>query len=249
MRGGGRTRASGTICGVTANSSFDETVVDDPAARVLYWVLFPVLGAGLGWVVHWAAGWISGLPVAPLHAVFKAIDEAPDPQATLVALGVGAVVGLVVSVLAVADMLVVRVGTGEVTLTRGGSKQRRVARGDITAVFFDRDQLVLLGREARELAREKTDLSKTRIAETFTAKGYPWRADGDPHRDEFRIYTRLDDDLPGVAHGLLIDRATALEKGMTEDAADLREQLLKLGIVVRDEKKKQQWRRDRRELA
>lgn len=252
IRGGGDTAPSGTICGVTANeSSFDETVVDDPAARVLYWVLFPLLGAGLGWVVQWAAGWIAGLPVAPLQAVFRWIDEAPDPQAALASLGIGVLVGLVVTVLAVADMLVVRVGTGEVTLTRGGnkSKQRRVARGEITAAFFDRDELVLLGREARELAREKTDLSKTRVAEAFTGKGYPWRADGDPHRDEFRIYTRLDDDLPGVAHGLLIERATALEKGKTDEAVLLREQLLKLGIVVRDEKKKQHWRRDRRELA
>jgi hypothetical protein len=237
---------------VAANaSSFDETVVDDPGARVLYWVLFPVLGAGLGWVVQWAAGWVADLPVAPVRFVFRAIDEAPDPQAALVAIGAGLVVGLVVAVLAVADMLVVRVGAGEVTLVRGGNKdkRRRIPRGDVTAVFFDRDELVLLGTGSRELAREKTDLSKARVAEAFTGKGYPWRADGDPHRDEFRIWTRLDDDLPGVAHGLLIDRAAALAKGCGDDAAELREQLLKLGIVVRDEKKKQYWRRDRRELA
>ncbi|WP_143049979.1 YqeB family protein [Asanoa ishikariensis] len=237
---------------MTANeSSFDETVVDDPAARVLYWVLFPLLGAGLGWVVQWAAGLVAGLPVAPLRGVFRWIDEAPDPQATLAAVGVGAVVGLIVTFLAVADMLVVRVGPGEVTLTRGGNqaKARRAARGEVTAAFFDRNELVLLGREARELAREKTDLSKKDVAAAFTGKGYPWLADGDPHRAEFRIYTRLDDDLPGVAHGLLMDRATALEKGKTDEATMLRDQLLALGIVVRDEKKKQHWRRDRRELA
>ncbi|GIF76309.1 YqeB family protein [Asanoa siamensis] len=237
---------------MTANeSSFDETVVDDPAARVLYWVLFPVLGAGLGWVVQWIAGWVAGLPVAPMKGVFRAIDEAPDPQAALVALGAGFLLGLVVTFLAIADMLVVRVGSGEVTLTRGGNKakERRMSRGDITGVFFDRKELVVLGRESRELAREKTDLSKKDVEAAFTAKGYPWLAAGDPHRDEFRMWTRLDDDLPGVAHGLLIDRATAIEKGRGEEAAELREQLLKLGVVVRDEKKKQYWRRDRRELA
>ncbi|WP_144022769.1 YqeB family protein [Asanoa hainanensis] len=229
----------------------DETVVDDPGARVLYWVLFPLLGAGLGWVLQWAAGRIAGLPFAPFRGVFRWIDEAPDPQATLAAVGVGAAVGLVVTFLAIADMLVVRVGLGEVTLTRGGNqaKARRAARSEVTAAFFDRDELVLLGRDARELAREKTDLSKKDVAAAFTGQGYPWLAAGDPHRAEFRIYTRLDDDLPGVAHGLLMDRATALEKGKTEEAAMLREQLLALGIVVRDEKKKQHWRRDRRELA
>ncbi|MEV0717678.1 hypothetical protein [Asanoa sp. NPDC050611] len=231
-----------------SESSFDETVVDDPGARVLYWLLFPVLGVGLGWVVQWAAGWVAGLPVAPLKGVFRAIDEAPDPQAALAAMGVGLVLGVIVAVLAVADMLVIRVGAGEVELSRGG-KKRSFARGDVTGVFFDGKELVLLGRASTELAREKTDLSKTGVEAAFTAKGYPWLAGGDPHRDEFRIWTRLDDDLPGVAHGLLIDRATALEKGRSEDAAVLREQLLKLGVVVRDEKKKQYWRRDRRELA
>jgi hypothetical protein len=231
-----------------SESSFDETVVDDPAARVLYWLLFPVLGAGLGWLVAWAAGAIAGLPWAPFQFVFEWIDDAPDPQAALAAAGVGLVVGLVVSVLAVADMLVVRVGGGEVSLSRGG-KKRSLARGDITGVFFDRSELVLLGRGSTELAREKTDLSKARVEAAFTAKDYPWLAGGDPHRDEFRIWTRLDDDLPGVAHGLLIDRAAALEKGRSEEAAVLREQLLKLGVVVRDDKKKQYWRRDRRELA
>lgn len=232
-------------------SSFDETVIDDPGARVLFWVLFPLLGAGLGWVVQWASGWIAGLPWAPLQFVFEGIDDAPDPQAALVALGAGALLGLIVAVLAVADMLVVRVGVSEVTLTRGGNKakQRRVSRGDVTGAFFDRNELVLLGRGSSEMAREKTDLSKTTIAAAFTAKGYPWLAGGDPHRDEYRIWVRSDDDLPGVAHGLLVDRATALEKGKTEEAAELREHLLKLGFVVRDEKKKQYWRRDRRELA
>ncbi|MDG4826637.1 hypothetical protein O7635_32710 [Asanoa sp. WMMD1127] len=237
---------------MTANeSSFDETVVDDPAARALYWVLFPLLGAALGWVVQWGAGWVVGLPWAPFKFVFRFVDEAPDVQATLACVGVGLVLGLVVAVLAVADMLVVRVGPSEVTLTRGGNKAkaRRMSRGEVTGVFFDRKELVVLGREARELAREKTDLSKKAVEAAFTAKGYPWLAGGDPHRDEFRIWTRLDDDLPGVAHGLLIDRATALEKGRTEEAAQLREQLLKLGFVVRDENKKQHWRRDRRELA
>ncbi|GAA1898119.1 YqeB family protein [Asanoa iriomotensis] len=231
-----------------SESSFDETVIDDPGARALFWVLFPVLGAGLGWVVQWAAGWVADLPVAPLQGVFRAIDEAPDPQAALVAVGAGLVVGLVVAVLAVADMLVIRFAVGEVTLTRGGKKQS-VSRGDVTGVFFDRNELVLLGRSSTELAREKTDLSKQKVEAAFTGAGYPWLAGGDPHRDEFRIWTRIDDDLPGVAHGLLIDRAAALEKGKADEAAVLREQLLKLGFVVRDEKKKQYWRRDQRELA
>jgi len=224
-------------------SPLDETVVDDPWARALYWLLFPLLGAGVGWLAVWGAPWVADLPWAPFQGVFSFLGRAPD----LVGVAVGLVLGLVVAGLAHADMLVVRLGTGAVTLTRGG-KRRTVARGDITAAFLDGKELVLLGRDATELAREKTDLPAKEIAAAFTAKGYPWRPDGDPHRDEFRMWTRADDDLPGVAHGLLDERAKALEKGKADEAATIRAELLKLGVVVRDEKKRQFWRRDRRAL-
>jgi len=226
-------------------SSFDETVVDDPWARALYWSLFPVLGAGAGWLVAWASGWIADLPLAPFKAVFGFIARAPEPQTTVVALAVGLVAGLAVAGLAHADMLVIRVGPTAVTLARAGDKaaRRTVPKGSVTAAFLDGNHVVLLGADGRELAREKTDLAKKEIAAAFVAQGYPWRADGDPHRDEYRMWTRYEDDLPGAARGLLTDRAAAIERGKADEAAVLREELLKLGVVVRDEKKKQYWRR------
>jgi hypothetical protein len=116
-----------------------------------------------------------------------------------------------------------------------------VAHSDVDAVFMDGEQLVLLAANGAELARESSDLSADALREAFTAYGYPWRADGDPHRDEFR---RWAEDLPGIpddAASLLRARARALKRN-TRKAAALRKDLLSIGVIVRDEDRQQYFR-------
>jgi hypothetical protein len=66
------------------------------ALRALF-VVFPVLGAGLIWLLKAAAGWVASLAWTPFHGLFKLIASIPEPQATLGALGIGALLGLVVA--------------------------------------------------------------------------------------------------------------------------------------------------------
>ena len=54
-----------------------------------------------------------------------------------------------------------------------------------------------------------------------------------------------DPDLPQAADAFLRARARALRDDKKDDAAELRDELAKLGVVVRDEKKKQYWRPQR----
>jgi hypothetical protein len=68
---------------------------------------------------------------------------------------------------------------------------------------------------------------------------------GDPHKDEYRRWVEDLPDLPAGADAVLKARARALDRGDKEDAAQLRLELGKLGIVVRDEGKRQFWRRTR----
>jgi hypothetical protein len=54
-----------------------------------------------------------------------------------------------------------------------------------------------------------------------------------------------DPDLPQAADAFLRARARALKDDKTDDVAELRDELARLGVVVRDEKKKQYWRAQR----
>jgi cysteinyl-tRNA synthetase len=100
---------------------------------------------------------------------------------------------------------------------------------------------VLLGNEGEELYREKPEAKRETVAEAFKRHGYSWR-DRDPFADH---YVRWVADTPGLTpsmNALFLAREKAIENDDQEDAADLRRELSKLGITVRDDGKRQYWR-------
>jgi hypothetical protein len=210
------------------------TVVAQPLLeRVLYWVGFPVVGTGLGWLLQATAGWLLGLPWVPFQGPLRLVESIPQPQLTIGALAVGALAGLVVAHLGAQEYVTVAVDSDQVTI-RQGDKTRVAGRGSVSAVFVDAKQLVLLGRSTQELIRQRGDLpNAARLEAAFTAHGYPWRS-ADPFDGDYRRWVPDSPDLPGEAHALFKARSRALEKDDKEDAAELREELSRLGLVVRD---------------
>lgn len=220
-------------------------VAPPPAERALVWVGFPLIGAAAGWLLKSLAEWATSLPWVPFQGPLELVASVPDPQATIGSLALGVAGGLVVAVLAEQDYVRVTVEDDQLTVTRGGSS-RRVPRASVEAVFLDGKQLVLLGHETDELVREGGDLPDAeRLQAAFRAHGYPWVPGGDPHKDEYRRWVEDLPDLPAGADAVLKARARALDRGDKEDAAQLRLELGKLGLVVRNEGKRQFWRRTR----
>lgn len=219
----------------------DETTVATPlAARAAGWLALPVAGAGLGWVVHQLPDWILRLPFAPMRGPLRAVARLSEPEATIGALVLGVLAGLVLAALADRESLTVRLTAGEVRLTRPGS-DRTVPRADVAAAYREGDRLVLLDRTGAELAREPSHLAERRLAPAF---GPLW-AGGDPYAGTYRRWVP---DLPEVAGepaALFAARQHALDKGDAADARELRDELARLGFVVRDVRKHQHFRRTR----
>jgi hypothetical protein len=225
-----------------------KAVVTDPVwMHALMWIGFPVLGAGAGWLLKAVTGWVVSLPWAPFQGPFKLVDELVasfgEPQATIVAVAIGTVAGLALALVAEQDRLTVTVSGDQVSLSRGEST-RRIERASVSAVFLDGKQLVVLGHRTEELTREDSDLDADRLRIAFLTHGYSWLSGGDPYKDEYRLWVEDSLDLPSGADALLKARARALGKGGEgkDDAAELRAELARLGIVVRDERKSQFWR-------
>jgi len=210
--------------------------------KAMFFLIPAVLGAGLGLALHYLLGWLLGLPWLPFQGPLKLLDSIPDQIALPVLMGLGVVAGVIFGVIALSDELEVTVTRDSVRLQRG-DLDRTVRRSAVDSVFLDGKRLVLLGPDTNELAREKTDQSAARIAAAFTAHGYPWRTDGDPREADYRLWSASAVGLPAGADALLAVRAKALgDSKRTADAADLRAELIKLGVVVRDQGGKQYWR-------
>ncbi|MEU0070627.1 hypothetical protein ABZ027_13965 [Streptomyces sp. NPDC006332] len=207
-------------------------------STVCVYVVLVLAGAGLGLLVDVLAGWWVTLPVAPLREPAGLVESLPEP----VLPAVGAVAGLALGLVAQYEQLVIRLSGDRVVLTRKG-REREFARGDVAVVFRDGKHLVLLGHDEGELARQECDLNPGRVADAFTRYGYAW-ADADPHRDAFRRWVPGTPGLSESANAVLRARQESLEKKGPgdDDVQELREELARLGVVVRDERRRQYWR-------
>lgn len=219
----------------------EQTVPTPIWARALVWIAVPAVCAGLLLGVERLADLVVKLSWVPFKGPFELIHEVPGPYASIGALVLGGVGGLVLAALVDAESMTVRLSGQQVVLHRPGTT-RTVPRSDVAVAFIDRDKLVLLGRTGRELAREPSHLPAKRLAPAFTAYGIAW-SDRDPYADAYRRWIPGSPDVPAAADAVFAARQAAVKGGDERDLAELREELSRLGFVVRDEHKRQYWRR------
>jgi hypothetical protein len=226
-----------------------EQVVREPMwAAALMGAGFVLAGAGAvagtSWLLRLVANWLVTVPGMPVPAPVRILAALPEPQVTIGALAVGALGGLVLTFVGLHESLTVTVSREKVVLTRIGSSQL-LEGAAVQGAFCEGKQLVVLGRYAEELAREPCDLRERRLAEAFGRHGYHW-LDGDPYAGEFRRWVPGTTALPREANVLLQARREALDdKDAADDVRELREELARLGVVVRDDKTRQFWRLSR----
>ncbi|MGD3109556.1 YqeB family protein [Streptomyces sp. YGL11-2] len=207
-------------------------------STVCIYLVFAVVGAGAGWLVGVLAGWLVTLPWAPMQGPARLLTSIPEPWLPVV----GTVAGLVLGRVAQYEELVIRLTADRVTLTRKG-RERKFSRDAVATSFRDGGELVLLGHDGGELARQECDMDIRRLADAFTEYGYVW-VDADPHRDDFRRWVPATPGLPEGANALLTARQEVLKKKgpSDDDVRELRDELARLGVVVKDVKRRQYWR-------
>ncbi|HYN96917.1 MAG TPA: hypothetical protein VES42_24000 [Pilimelia sp.] len=200
------------------------------------------LGLGLlaGYLLPRVVAWAVTVPWVPMKGPLELLASLDDRWVAVGSLLAGPVVGLGLGWLALVTQLTVTVTAQELTLTRD-DRRRTVARADIDAVFLDGKALVVLDRESRQVVREAQDRSAARVAAVFQAYGYPWLA-ADPYAELYRRWVRDSPELPPAANAVLTAREAALRRKVVRDITELRDEVQKLGFVVRDDGVRQYWR-------
>ncbi|WP_166346349.1 YqeB family protein [Phytoactinopolyspora limicola] len=219
----------------------------DSGARLLFHLVFPLLGGGAGWLLRQAAGWAESVRWMPYQGPLELIDSWPEPHTTIAAIVLGVLAGAIVGYLAENESLKVIVTDDDATFGTGPSATP-IRRASTTAVFIDHKELkevVVLGPGTEEVLRHKADMGRSerdRLAIAFDTHGWPWH-DGDPHHDQYRRWVEGTPLLPVATNAILKARQRALDRGDRDDAQQLREELARLDIVVRDDDAKRQfWR-------
>ncbi|MEU9183916.1 hypothetical protein AB0D14_04985 [Streptomyces sp. NPDC048484] len=149
----------------------EPTVLAEQAWAIM---LICVVGTGaVSWLVTFFAEWLPKLRWAPLKGPARLLNSVPEPGMSIGAVAVGLLLGVLIGFGAVHESLMVRISGSRVVLAVKDAEQE-FTRADITLVHRDDKQLVLLGADGEELAREKSGLPWSGLADAFTAHGYPW---------------------------------------------------------------------------
>ncbi|MDH6678074.1 hypothetical protein M2284_002277 [Rhodococcus sp. LBL1] len=197
-------------------------------------------GVGLGFaappVSRWAVGTLPSVP-GPIEILAELTTTWSVPILTI--LGVAA--GVALALIALGESLTLTVDPDGVLLACDDD-ELYVPQSKVRAVFRDGKDLVLIDSTERELARRNADdLNARAIADAFTAHSYPW-TDTNPHQGTFTRWIDGHPDLDEHTHALLRQRRNALSDGKSSAATDLHRSLQEQGIVVRDRKKRQEYR-------
>jgi uncharacterized protein involved in high-affinity Fe2+ transport len=176
----------------------------------------------------------------PLRDWISIIASMKEPYATVGCVVVGAGAGAFCVRLVMRSSVAMSV-TGKRIIWKAGGKPRKFERAEIGAVFFDGDDLILLGPAGDELTRADSNMEHDVVAATMTKYGYPW-SDADPYLDDYRRWV---DDMPGLSlaiNALMKARQKALQENEADSAAELRADLAKLGVVIRQTDDRQFYR-------
>lgn len=225
---------------MAAERTGDTTVVKHPFVyHLLLWIMFPLAGAVVGWLLAQLPSWAEGKPL-PFSGVLEMLDDLSGTVLTLVMIGLGVVAGAFVTLMAYDEVVTLNISDTDVEVKASG-QAKSFTREQVDSVFMDGKSLILLARDTSELVRQKTDHKKVTLKAAFEAHRYPWR-DDDPHETEF---ARWVDGVPGLgehANAILRARQVALDGDKTSDIVELHDEAAKLGVVIRDVRKRQYWR-------
>lgn len=206
-------------------------------------LIFAAIGAALGLalsllvgpVVSWLLDRIDSAPAA-----LRLLDLLPWSVPLLTVLG--AVVGWLIFSTWNNEVGRVVVNPQQVRLeAKQGSAV--YSRDEISEIFLDKDELVLLDARAQELSRTTSEAGLARkMAHAFTTLEYPWVGTKDPRDDAFTDWVDRSAELSEPIHALFRKRHRAREDKRFGEAEEAREQLAARGIIVRDRGAKQQYR-------
>lgn len=231
---------------MSTNASTKTVIGHSAVDKLILYGGLPLLGLALGFFLPRIADWAVRQRWVPWQRPLEFLAESDGWWVAAICIALGVIGGLLLAAMALEDTLKTTISNTEVEFLKN-QKTTRVLREKVALAFLDGKEIVLQDSHSAELAREKHDQfasESNKIATAFRSHGYPWSDAGDPHENEFRRWVEDDPDLSPAANAVLRARSKAFDQGDKgkADLRELRQELTKLGHVIRDRDKKQYWR-------
>lgn len=208
--------------------------------KVVLWIGFPLIGLVLGWFLPSIAKWSSSLPWVPFQGPLKLIASYHGVWVGLITLTLGLIAGIALTFMSFHESLEISIYDDRVRL-KLRNEEMILEKKDISLVFLDRKQLVLLGNDEKEIFRYKQELNKNTLGAAFLKHNYPW-SDSEPFKEDFKKWVVDCPDLSPAANALLKAREIAMDNGDDKEAFQLAKELWKLRVSVKEYDDRQYYR-------
>ena len=208
--------------------------------KVIIWLGFPLIGLVFGWFLPSIAKWGISLPWVPFEGPLKFVASFNGAWVSMITMLLGLIAGLVLIFVSFHESLKISIYDDNV-LFKLRDDEIIVNKKDISLVFIDKKQIVLLGDDEKELFRCTQELNESKVGAAFINHNYRW-SDTDPFINDFKTWVQDAPDLSPAANALLKARKIAIEDGDDEEVFQLAKELWKLRVSVKEKKKRQYYR-------
>lgn len=200
-----------------------------------------VLGGIIGWFVPTIVKWLLKLPVIPLEKLFILITSLNSQWVSVVAAVIGIILGIILTLIIFSETLEVTVTENSIRLKLGDSINI-IEKKDISAIYFEKKELFILDQNSFEIYRGIIESKEDKVREVLQNYKYPW-SEQDPFSNQYQRWALGYPDFSEKINVLLHAREQALKEKKKDDAKYLREDLAKLGVVIKDERNGQYVRK------
>lgn len=228
------------------DSNHNSTVLSVSRAEKSFWYIsFSVLGIMIGYflsrILSWAIN-IEGLPFQKrLSLITKFVEffqSLIGGWSNLLFSLVGLLIGIYLANRLLRESPTIIVTGYDIDI----SNHIKLLRSEIQTIYYDEEDLVVVGVSGHELLRESYDIKKETLQNALNNHRYPFHSN-DPYKTQFKVWIPNTNELPVHVNALLKARELAKKNKDKDEVVNICRELSNLGIIVKDnEDKKQYWR-------
>lgn len=195
-------------------------------------VIIPILTAVISYYLPSIFRWMEVIPFLSDNQLINFITGIESRWMNRGLAIVGFILGVFLSIFIFTEILKMEVNRDYVVVDIF-DKKSEIKKTDIQSVFKEGKKLVIIGNDGYELLRQDTDYSTAKLKSAFQKYHYPWVSE-DPYINEFFKWTVSNEELSETANMILYERRQAKRDDDEKKVKNLNQDLMELGIVVKD---------------
>lgn len=195
-------------------------------------VIIPILTAVISYYLPSIFRWMEVIPFLSDNQLINFITGIESRWMNRGLAIVGFILGVFLSFFIFTEILKMEVNRDYVVVDIF-DKKSEIKKTDIQSVFKEGKKLVIIGNDGYELLRQDTDYSTAKLKSAFQKYHYPWVSE-DPYINEFFKWTVSNEELSETANMILYERRQAKRDDDEKKVKNLNQDLMELGVVVKD---------------